>query len=721
LRHNIDQEDETRTMRVSENHRTTGDGIGRNATRLLSLVALLLFAPFLPVQPFLPLQPLLPFQPFLSLPPLHAQTRPPMSLLDLAELPRTIDPQLSPDGRFVTYALSRADWKANRPIFQIWRQEIGGGAPVQLTFGDSGVTNAFSRWSPDGRTLLFHRDGQLFTMPADGGESRALTKHATGVSYPSWAPDGQSVYFLAGDARTADERERDRLRDDVYAYDETYKQRHLWRITVATGEERAITSGDFTVASYRLSRDGRRIVFERAPSPLQSDSYRGELWTMDASGEQARAITSNAIEELDPELSPDNSRILFLASADARFDSYYNQNLFVVPAAGGTPRALFPDFPYEFDRASWSPDGRTIVAVVNMGLHSEIFHVDVAAGTFTQITDGRHAIPSAPAPAWNLEPHTGTLVFLFDEPNRFGDIWTLPIAGRTPTRVTGVYDDFERKFAIPRQEKFEWTGADGAALEGVLIYPADYDSSRRYPLVVQMHGGPMESDKFGGGAGLLLNYFPVLAGKGYVVLRPNYRGSAGYGNAAYRDVVGHYFNNMQHDILAAVDTLVATGVADPERLVLMGWSAGGHLTNKLITMTDRFKAASAGASAANWISMFAQTDVRAVRTPWFGGTPWQPNAPIDAYWDHSPLKDVAHVKTPTIFFVGENDPRVPMPQSIEMWRALKSNGVPTRLYAAPREGHTWTELRHVIAKANAELEWFEKYARGREYTHEKTP
>ena len=644
-----------------------------------------------------------------------------MSLVDLAEVPRVLDPQLSPDGRYLTYALGRVDWKANRLISQLWRQDVNGGAPVQLTFAENGVTNTFSRWSPDGRSLLFHRDGQLFVMPSDGGEPRALTKHATGVSFPTWSTDSAAVYFLAADARTADERERDRVRDDVFAYDETFKQRQLWKITVATGEEKAITSGDSSVTSYRLSRDGTRIALTRAPSPQAADANRTEVWTMDAAGDNARQATTNSVEEAEAELSPDNSQLLFLASASAQLEPYYNQNLFIVPASGGTPRALFPDFPYEFDRATWTPDGRSIIAVVNMGVHSEIFAVDVAARTFKQITDGKHAIPPAPAPVWSVEPRAGKIAFLFDEPTRFGDAWTMPIGGGTPTRVTSVYDALDRTFAMPRQERFAWKGADGANVEGVLMYPADYQPGTRYPLVVQMHGGPTESDKFGGGAGVLLNYFPVLTGKGYVVLRPNYRGSSGYGNAHYRDVIGHYFNQMHLDILAAVDALVAQGVADPDKLLLMGWSAGGHLTNKLITTTDRFKAASSGASAANWLSMYAQTDVRYNRTAWFGGTPWQKDAPIELYWNQSPLKDAAQVKTPTLFFVGENDPRVPMPQSIEMWRALKSNGVPTRLYVAPREGHNWNELRHLFTKANAELEWFERYARGRAYTPEKTP
>ena len=170
----------------------------------------------------------------------------------------------------------------------------------------------------------------------------------------------------------------------------------------------------------------------------------------------------------------------------------------------------------------------------------------------------------------------------------------------------------------------------------------------------------------------------MLAGKGYAVLQPNYRGSTGYGDAFLRDMIGHYFQNAHLDVMTGVDEVIRRGIADPDKLVKMGWSGGGHMTNKIITFTDRFKAARVRRRRGE-----LDLDVRAERhplhsrTPWFGGTPWQKNAPIDVYWNNSPLKDVANVKTPTIFFVGEQDPRVPMPQSIEMHRALKSNGVPT--------------------------------------------
>jgi dipeptidyl aminopeptidase/acylaminoacyl peptidase len=176
----------------------------------------------------------------------------------------------------------------------------------------------------------------------------------------------------------------------------------------------------------------------------------------------------------------------------------------------------------------------------------------------------------------------------------------------------------------------------------------------------------------------------VLAGKGYAVLQPNYRGSTGYGDPFLRDMIGHYFQNAHLDVMTGVDEVIRRGIADPDKLVKMGWSGGGHMTNKIITFTDRFKAAASGAGAANWISMYAQSDIRFSGRRGSAERPWQKNAPIEVYWNNSPLKDVANVKTPTIFFVGEKDPRVPMPQSIEMHRALKSNGVPTHLYVRPR-------------------------------------
>jgi dipeptidyl aminopeptidase/acylaminoacyl peptidase len=648
--------------------------------------------------------------------PAHAQRA--MTLVDVLNVGRISDPQISPDGKQILYVLSRADWKANKRITHIWRVQADGSRTEQMTSGSDGESSA--RWSPDGKTIAFiakhdEEGGQIYLLPAGGGERRALTKHATAVSRLAWSPDGSVIYFTAPEDKTAEEKARDKAKDDVFAFDENYEQPHLWKVTVADGREQRITSGDYAVTDFSLTRDGKRFVIQRAPNPLFGYSDEGEVWIMNVDGSGAVALTKNHVPENGAEASPDGSQVLFLSQANEKFEPYYNRKIFLVPSTGGSARVLTAELPYEIERATWSKDGRSIFFLANMGVHAELFQLDVASGKSQQLTDGKHAIG-----VWSYSPDAERHVFTIDEPTNPGELYTLPASGgAAPATVTHVFDNLAREYKLPRQEKLEWKGADGVTVEGILYYPVDYRPGQKYALAVQTHGGPQASDKFGFGS--WGDYVQVLTAKGYAVLHPNYRGSTGTGDAFTRDMVGHYFKNAHLDVMAGVDKVIALGIADPDRLVKMGWSGGGHMTNKLITFTDRFKAASAGAGAANWVSMYAQSDVRTYRTPWFGASPWGRNAPIDTYWDNSPLKYVANVKTPTLFLVGEKDVRVPMPQSVEMYRALKSNGVPTHLYVAPREPHGWQELRHELFKMNVELAWFEKYAMAREYTWEKAP
>ena len=648
-----------------------------------------------------------------------AQEKRPMTFIDLLELPNLSDPQLSPDGRQLAYLVGKADWKANKRIEHIWRVESDGTGAIQLTSGEEGESSP--RWSPDGKWIAFlakrgeSKETQIYLLSNSGGEAEPLTQHETSVSSPAWSPDGSALYFLAPDPKSSEEKEKDKAKDDVYAFDQNFKQRHLWRMGIADRTEKKITEGEYSVLSYRLSRDGKKMTFHRAPSPLIDDEKYGEVWVMDADGRGALQLTRNGVGESGAELSPDNSQVLFTSDTNEKFEPYFNGNIFLVPANGGPARLLIPDLPYEANQASWSKEGDAIFFVANTGVRSELFRATIASRKAQPITKGDHAVG-----AWRLSPTAGQHVLTIDEPTNSGDVWMLPASGQgAPRQVTHVFDYLSKDFKLPRQEAIQWKGADGVTVEGLLYYPLDYQQGRAYPLVVQTHGGPAASDKFG--FGRWSSYTQVLAAKGYAVLKPNYRGSTGYGNDFLRDMVGHYFKNAHLDVMSGVDDLISRGIADPNSLVKMGWSGGGHMTNKMITFTDRFKAASSGAGAANWISMYAQSDVRTYRTPWFGGTPWQENAPIDLYWEHSPLKYIHKVKTPTIILVGENDVRVPPPQSVELYRALKANVVPTHLYLAPREPHGWQELRHELFKMNVELDWFEKNALGRAYTWEKAP
>ncbi len=659
-----------------------------------------------------------------ALVPAGAQTPRPMGIVDLLNIPRLSDPQLSPDGREVAYTRAESDWKSGRRISHIWRAPVDGGQPVQLTSGAEGESDP--RWSPDGKTIAFtakrgdNELAQIHLLPTDGGEARQLTTHASAVCSASscgagiaWTPDASAIYFKAAEPKTADETAREKARDDVYAYDENYKQTHLWKVAVGSKAETRITDGDFSVTQYDLSNDGRRITYLRAPTPLLGDGDKSEVWTANADGTNAVQVTKNTVQETNAAISPDSANVLFISGSNAKFETYYNGRLFVAPAAGGAARVVIGENePIAVDRAIWSKDGKSIYFLANLGVHEELFVVPAAGGKPRQITSGKHSLG-----AWSL---TGDrIVFIAANSHSAGDVWTMTAGEAGPTQLTHVFDYLTRDFKLGQQEAITWKGADGVTIEGLVTYPADYQAGQKYPLAVMTHGGPQAADHYG--IGSMAYEIQVLAGKGYVSLQPNYRGSTGYGDAFLRDMVGHYFQNAHLDVMAGVDELIRRGVADPDRMVKMGWSAGGHMTNKLITVTDRFKAAATGAGVAQWMSMYAQSDIRSYRTPWFGGTPWQKDAPIDAYWNNSPLKDVANVKTPTIFFVGERDPRVPMPQSIEMYRALKSNGVPTHLYVAPREPHGWGELRHQLSKLNAEIEWFEKYATKRPFTPERAP
>jgi dipeptidyl aminopeptidase/acylaminoacyl peptidase len=641
----------------------------------------------------------------------HTQsTRRPMGLVDMLNIPRVADPQMSPDGRAITFLQTTPDWKANRRVAHLWRINMDGTGLLRL----SNEPAASARWSPDSTTLAFISGGTVHLMPAGGGTPRQVSKR-TGVTDIAWHPSGAFIYFLAFDALTDAERERQRIRGDIVVLDET-RARHLWKMAVADGAETRITSGTDYVFAYRISPGGERIILTRRPTRLPADTDRMELWNIGSDGSMPIKLTSNAVPEEDGELSPDGSQVLFITRANHRQEPYYNANLFLVPANGGKVRALMPDFPYEVHRAGWAADGKSIWMIVNTGIRIDLFQVDVASPKPRQITRGDHALVPQ---SWGTTAE-GRHIFMIDEPTRIGDIWTWAPGEAAPRRVTSVYDNLDRDYALPRQQQVEWKGADGVRVEGVLTYPLDYKPGTRYPLVVHLHGGPEASDRFGWGS-ILFYYQPALAARGYAILRPNYRGSSGYGNVFYREPVGGYFKNSHRDVLAGVDRLIAMGIADPDRVAMTGWSAGGHLVNKLITFTTRFKAASSGAGVANWISLYGTSDNRYDRDIWFGGTLWQKNPPLETYWEHSPLKYVTAARTPTIFFIGENDPRIPMSQSIEMSRALKAQGVPSELHIAPDEGHDWQQPVHQLHKMNAEIEWIERYTRQLDYRPELTP
>ena len=278
----------------------------------------------------------------------------PMTIVDLLNIPLMNDPQLAPDGNEVLFVLAEADWKENKRIQQIWRGSRDGADPLQLTFGKKGASSP--RWSPQGDWIAFVADrgdedtSQIYLLPRRGGEGRPLTAHPTSVSDIAWAPDGKSLYFLATDEKTEEEKKKEEAQDDVFAFDEDYKQQHLWRVqlpegTRGLGEVERVTAGDFTIHEYEISADGGQLVVLRAPTPLFDDTDEAEIWTLTAKGDSWLQLTKNRVYESGGTFSPDRSTVLFVAGANEAFEGYHNDNLFLVPAEGGAPRMLLPEMP----------------------------------------------------------------------------------------------------------------------------------------------------------------------------------------------------------------------------------------------------------------------------------------------------------------------------------------------------------------------------------------
>lgn len=651
-----------------------------------------------------------------------------MTAVDILELASLSDPVISSDQSKVAFLRSEADWNKNRRVENIWVYEVPTKISRQLTF-DYGDKSQLA-WSPDGNYLSFvarprgdeeKKDDShkgIFLMPMNGGDAFLAANHAADVRDYQWAPDGLSIYFLANVPETEEFRKRRKDKDDMFAFEQAGSQRQLWKVSLYDGSISRLGTGEGHVLDFTLSPDGSLIAYSLADSVVGDSSHTADIWLLDgaASGTDSipRRLTDNDHAEKKIAISPDNKYILYIADINADGDYYYDANVFVIAIDTGESRLLAEDQTFEVEDTHWSENSDVIYIRANMGVRSEIWSISRTSGRSKQLSDAVHTIKD-----WQFNPAAGQHVFVAETPVSPGEISTMRAKGGEISALTDVFAGLDQRFQLPRQELVQFTASDGTRLEGLLSYPLNYQSGSRYPLVVDLHGGPRSSEQYGQLG--WRSYIPLLAANSYLHFAPNYRGGRGYGDEFMRDMVGGFFNNAHTDILAGIDQLIAMGIADPDRLAVRGWSAGGHLTNKLITYTDRFKAASSGAGAIEWTSMYGESDIRFSRTPWFGGSPWQKDAPLVVYQEQSPLKDLWKARTPTIIFAGEKDERVPPTQSIILFRALRDLGVESEFYLAPREPHGFKELRHRLFKINAELGWFEKYVNGRDYSWESAP
>lgn len=629
--------------------------------------------------------------------------------------------QWHPSGRFFGFTSTRGG--NGRQLFLMWPE---GGEPWQVTRIDGGISSW--GWNGDGTRLAYlaGRGAEVQIRLVDGegrGEHTPLTEHPTPVSSFQWAESGDHILFLAPDAW--DEGEYQRRQEGYEArpiqrglvFDDFIHlhPEHLWRVDVSGGQARRITSGDFVVRSFEESPVGGLLAVVMSPRDPHIDNRPNELYLVDAEGGAPQRLTDNDVGESIVGFSPDGSLLAITAQKD--FAGSGINEIYVRPVAGGDWTPVTASYDREVSDVVWGTDGERLYFVGNDGVNQNLYEVGARNAVVTRLSDLRGVVTIADG------SHSQVAVLGFSDPVNPEDLYAAPwdaLGDRNAWRRLTAANPWVEQIELARTETVRWRSDDGTEIEGLVVYPLDHDPSRRYPLITEIHGGPaavFENRFLPTAAAPHRAYGHLLAARGYAFFLPNYRGSSGYGDRFRTEIAGDYWTRATEDIHAGIDHLIEQGLAHPDSLGFMGWSAGGHWSNWMLVTTDRFKAISSGAGVANWISLYAQTDNQSSREFYLGRDPAldaanKPWDDFDHWWDESPLKYIGNASTPTLLHYGQLDQRIPMPQGQELHLALKSLGVPTEFIVYPGEDHALRQPRNKLVKLMSDLGWFDRWIRG---------
>lgn len=627
----------------------------------------------------------------------------------------------SPDGARLAFVVSAAltegeksEWNA-----QIHIAAADGSDVLQLTRGDKSATSP--RWSPDGRWIGFlsARGGDetnLFRIRVAGGEAEQLTDGKSSISGFEWAPDGTSIAFVMADPRTEEEEKAAKEKRDPRVVDEGEKLARLYVMPVEKDDEgkrpsKRLTSGAMHVTSIDWSPDGTSIVFSHQRTPKVFE--QNDISIVGVSGGEPRQLVATGANEASPVFSRDGRSIAYVTSDDPPTWAF-TRWVRVVPAGGGASLELAKTFDEQPGIVGWSADGRSLYITETHGTIGRLSALPVDGGPATFVSG-----PDVNVLGATLNTEGTAVGFVHAWADRAPEPYVSPLQTFEAKQVAHVQTLPSAQDApLGRTEVLKWKATDGMEIEGLLTYPAEYERGHRVPLLVIVHGGPtgVFTQGFIGMPGPYP--IPIFNARGYAVLRCNVRGSSGYGRtfryANYQDWGGGDYR----DILAGVDHVIGMGVADPDRLGIMGWSYGGYMTSWVITQTKRFRAASVGAGVTNLMSFTGTADIPGFVPDYFGGEYWDV---FDRWRERSAMFNVKGVTTPTLIQHGEQDLRVPVSQGYELYNALVRQNVPTTMVVYPRQPHGIQEPKFIKDAMERNLEWFDRWIKGRAETSSATP
>jgi dipeptidyl aminopeptidase/acylaminoacyl peptidase len=620
--------------------------------------------------------------------------------------------QVSPDGKRVIYPVTSAVMTEDKSEYltHLWMAAADGTGNRQFTFGEKSATNPL--WSPDGRWVAFSssRSGKnnIWLIRADGGEAEQLTDVKTGVGGFLWSPDGTQIAFTMTDP-AADQEEKDRkAKNDARVVGENDKMSHLWVVQIARDaagkrEPKRLTQGGFTVNGWDWSPDGKSIVFAHVPSPLADDWTKSDISIVDIAAAEVKSFAATRAAESAPLYSPDGKWIAYNIS-DIPPTWAAVSRVAISPVSGGPAKTLAATFDQQPNLVGWSADGKGIYFAETEGTISRLSLLPLDGGAPVPLNAGMNQVLGAVLNA--SRTIFGLSVQTWDSPP---EAYVTPVGQWAPVQVSHANADSPR-YPLGKTEVLRWKAPDGLEIEGLLTYPVGYEKGKRFPLALVIHGGP--TGVFTQNYIAMRGVYPIAAyaAEGWAVLRCNIRGSSGYGKAFRHANARDWGGKDYRDLMAGVDRVIAMGVADPERLGVMGWSYGGYMTSWIITQTKRFKAASIGAPVTNLMSFNGTTDIPGFVPDYLGAEFW--NDP-ETYRKHSAMFNIKGATTPTMIQQGEEDVRVPIGQGYELHNALKRQGVTVKMVVYPRQPHGLQEPRLVLDAGRRNIEWFRKYLGGK--------